>query len=858
MPTDLYLAGYTYTQTTTTVTASGRTTSTSTVDATYTDIGTGYPVPTENLVGGENPDYVADVPKSGGGTDGGNRRDYTGGGGTVVGGGTGSIVPIGTDPREPTTIGDGTSFTVNSGLDVVVKDGFYIASGDLYTATGGARDFNELSDGTGSWTNLQSLYSGGDPAVVSLGSGATSNTIEFYNFDFDIPDNAVVSGIKMIVDRRVLQGSIAQESSPVYRCATYTGTFENYFTATFNAPNGTKLSGYTPDYQNLSHHSGAGMTFSVVTNDASVDAQDRIQDGVLEVYNAGTAGVGPDYYNINWNYNGYPDYDITFSFETNVTTGFGNVLLFSYSNSTNYWAVALDYGLGEFQLWSRFGGSPAKRASTPFTFATNTKYTIRVKKMGPVREAWLDGGNYIWSDRSTFAAPLEVDGLGLRLVGNIHGVSDVHKWSDLAVNSIGSKVLAHDKFTATNGTAVTAHSLNVQDAGSFGSLGWFQSTIIDDASISPSAQIFSNEARLTFTGAGVGLESFTVYLDSTFDDFDLSVRHYPDGSLHPYDQDKDRVGLIMYGDANNYWIFEPYAAGTGGSKITTVEAGTLSEKVVNFNGLNLGYGTLRLKKVGATKEFWLSNGVGQYLTSSYSFLDTGFKIGFLSSGVSGVGNQVWDSITIYDVPQTGYQCQTSNLTEDTNTSTQVVFGGSEDTAGFTISPREWGAGDLRLRYNVTAGADGALVAIDGIRFEITYSLDVSGWDISVDPFISSLNVGLTGAAIGNGVAVVVGGNSAIYYTTNRGSSWNLASIPAESDFRDVLFDGHKFYACGTHGVILSSADGITWNLDRRSAGSDYLDLTLARGQTVVIQSSDNSVLAKPRLSGSFTYIGAAQ
>lgn len=204
-----------------------------------------------------------------------------------------------------------------------------------------------------------------------------------------------------------------------------------------------------------------------------------------------------------------------------------------------------------------------------------------------------------------------------------------------------------------------------------------------------------------------------------------------------------------------------------------------------------------------------------------------------------------------------YQCITNALTETSNTSTQVVYGSESDIAGFVgVSDAEFEAGEFWFEYFVTAGADGAIVSIDSISFEITYESDISGDQRdSVDPVLTAS--GLTGAAIGNGVFVVVGANSRILYSTDYGANWIVAASPVDSDFRDVLFDGHNFYAAGNGGVVITSSNGSSWTLIRQDGASDYLDLSIARFGSVSIISADSRLVSKTRTSSIFNYVGTS-
>lgn len=206
-----------------------------------------------------------------------------------------------------------------------------------------------------------------------------------------------------------------------------------------------------------------------------------------------------------------------------------------------------------------------------------------------------------------------------------------------------------------------------------------------------------------------------------------------------------------------------------------------------------------------------------------------------------------------------YQCLTSNFADVTSTSTSISF---DESSGFLSmftpppSALEFADDDeFKAQYTVTAGAGGAVVRIRSVTFEITYQMDVGGVQTKTETFLAAMT-GLTGAAIGNGTVVVVGVNSAIWYSTNRGVNWNTATSPDQCDFRDVVFDGNAFYASGTGGVILSSPDGVSWTRARKDGNSDFIDLAVVRGGAVGAISYDSQVLVNAPRTNNFSFIGA--
>lgn len=166
-------------------------------------------------------------------------------------------------------------------------------------------------------------------------------------------------------------------------------------------------------------------------------------------------------------------------------------------------------------------------------------------------------------------------------------------------------------------------------------------------------------------------------------------------------------------------------------------------------------------------------------------------------------------------------------------------------------------GQVFFRYNITAGPNGGIVEVHSVTFTIHYEIDVSANDFSTDTFLTRAT-GLTAVAVGLGHAVIVGRDSRIYYTTDRGSNWNTATSPIQADYRDVIWDGRRYYASATGGIIISSADAINWSVVFNDRNSDFVDLALGRGRVVVAQSADLTLVGKPGPLETFSAIGATQ
>lgn len=224
----------------------------------------------------------------------------------------------------------------------------------------------------------------------------------------------------------------------------------------------------------------------------------------------------------------------------------------------------------------------------------------------------------------------------------------------------------------------------------------------------------------------------------------------------------------------------------------------------------------------------------------------------------GFGGHTYSSLDagLQEIPKV-YLCLSNGFTDETSTSTQVVFGGVEDIASFKeVDTAELGGGEFWVRYNLTAGSEGAIVRVDSVTFQFTYEFDVSAAQPPTDPVLSYSS--LNGVATGNGVIVAAGAQSSIWYSTNQGQTWAQAVSPEDSTYRDVLFDGAKFYICGTGGVLIESVDGINWATTRKDRTTDFIDLALVRGGDVLSIGTDETMVIKDKLASNFDFLNRTQ
>lgn len=135
------------------------------------------------------------------------------------------------------------------------------------------------------------------------------------------------------------------------------------------------------------------------------------------------------------------------------------------------------------------------------------------------------------------------------------------------------------------------------------------------------------------------------------------------------------------------------------------------------------------------------------------------------------------------------------------------------------------------RLLVTGESGTALWSDDAVRFEAaTLTPPTTDW--------------LEAVAAGNGVAVAVGDNGAIYRSTN-GLAWSRqADVASGAWLSGVAFGGGAFVAVGETGVILRSPDGETWS--RRTSGTsvDLARVVYGDGRFLAVGSS-GAVLVSP-------------
>jgi hypothetical protein len=112
--------------------------------------------------------------------------------------------------------------------------------------------------------------------------------------------------------------------------------------------------------------------------------------------------------------------------------------------------------------------------------------------------------------------------------------------------------------------------------------------------------------------------------------------------------------------------------------------------------------------------------------------------------------------------------------------------------------------------------------------------DLSSWHLR--------NMSLEAAASGGGIYVAVGEDGFILRSIN-GTTWTQVSSGVEDDLWDVAYGNGVFVVVGGNTVLVSS-DGLTWNQYAPPAGFSSYSITFGNGMFVAADSSD-SVFTSP-------------
>ena len=140
-----------------------------------------------------------------------------------------------------------------------------------------------------------------------------------------------------------------------------------------------------------------------------------------------------------------------------------------------------------------------------------------------------------------------------------------------------------------------------------------------------------------------------------------------------------------------------------------------------------------------------------------------------------------------------------------------------------------------------AASDAALVAVGDNGIYAASGIEILG-DSVVFPYLYSgmpTNEPLTGVAYGNGLFAAVGAGGTVL-TSSNGMNWSAPATPTSAELRAVTMGAGMFAAVGD-GVILTSADGVSWSA-RSVAGEVPSLLAVAYGDSGFVAVGANGAL----------------
>lgn len=163
-----------------------------------------------------------------------------------------------------------------------------------------------------------------------------------------------------------------------------------------------------------------------------------------------------------------------------------------------------------------------------------------------------------------------------------------------------------------------------------------------------------------------------------------------------------------------------------------------------------------------------------------------------------------------------------------------VFGGPEDPLGLS-TPSEVNANDFGAAFSVTAGAQGAVVAVDAIRVKVFYIDDITAAvkeQGRPDSFAS--------VAFGDGNTIlIVGAKGDIRRSTDNGSTWSVVASGTLVDLYHIARVPGGFVVAGDRGTLLRSTDnGATWIAEQSGTLSGFRRLLYTGSNRVVALASD--------------------
>jgi uncharacterized repeat protein (TIGR01451 family) len=85
---------------------------------------------------------------------------------------------------------------------------------------------------------------------------------------------------------------------------------------------------------------------------------------------------------------------------------------------------------------------------------------------------------------------------------------------------------------------------------------------------------------------------------------------------------------------------------------------------------------------------------------------------------------------------------------------------------------------------------------------------------------------------GNGLVVGVGGK-ATFWTTQDGTGWSPHQLDGSASFTSAVWDGTRFLAVGSGGIVATSSDGGSWSIRPRILGDNFIRTVVWTGTQFV-------------------------
>jgi len=123
-------------------------------------------------------------------------------------------------------------------LSTIVTEGLHISNGDDAATSTLSGDYVDNRGAGIAWQNIVAAYESDDNyATVELASAEVSAELFIQGFGFDVPADAELLGIEIIVERSLVRGVVASDLAAVGTCAfpSAFNYFDNSYWVTFGA-----------------------------------------------------------------------------------------------------------------------------------------------------------------------------------------------------------------------------------------------------------------------------------------------------------------------------------------------------------------------------------------------------------------------------------------------------------------------------------------------------------------------------------------------------------------------------------------------------------------------------------------------